>query len=170
MTEISIENQNDKNIDKNSSEENSTNNQTKIQNNDLLKNEVKPNDNIIEYTSSEQSNIVNPAKCKLYMFVGRTLFIFFDKYSNPIFIIGPHWPMIIFVISIISIPMLLLYFFLWKYLSFFVRLYGSIIFGQHFYLIHIQLLLIRDIQEIPLEKDWVCQKTIIIFVNILNFI
>ena len=65
MTEISIENQNDKNIDKNSSEENSTNNQTKIQNNDLLKNEVKPNDNIIEYTSSEQSNIVNPAKCKL---------------------------------------------------------------------------------------------------------
>ena len=109
MTEISIENQNDKNIDKNSSEENSTDNQTKKQNNDLLKNEVKPNDNIIEYTSSEQSNIVNPTKCKLYMFVGRTLFIFFDKYSNPIFIIGPHWPMIIFVISIISIPMLLLY-------------------------------------------------------------
>ena len=132
MTEISIENQNDKNIDKNSSEENSTNNQSKIQNNDLLKNEVKPNDNIIEYTSSEQSNIVNPAKCKLYMFVGRTLFIFFDKYSNPIFIIGPHWPMIIFVISIISIPMLLLYIFLWKYLSFFVRLFGSINFWTAF--------------------------------------
>ena len=35
MTEISIENQNDKNIDKNSSEENSTDNQTKKQNNDL---------------------------------------------------------------------------------------------------------------------------------------
>ena len=132
MTEISIENQNDKNIDKNLSEENSTNKQSKKQNSDLLKNEIIPNNNIIEYSPTEQSNIIHPTKCKLYTYVGRTLFIFSDKYSNPIFIIGPHWPMIIFVISIISIPMLLLYIFLWKYLSFGIKLFGSINFWVAF--------------------------------------
>ena len=132
MTEISIENQNDKNIDKNLSEENSTNKQSKKQNSDLLKNEIILNNNIIEYSPTEQSNIIHPTKFKLYTYVGRTLFIFLDKYSNPIFIIGPHWPMIIFVISIISIPMLLLYIFLWKYLSFVIKLFGAINFWVAF--------------------------------------
>ena len=132
MTEISIENQNDKNIDKNLSEENLTNKQSKKQNSDLLKNEIILNNNIIEYSPTEQSNIIHPTKCKLYTYVGRTLFIFLDKYSNPIFIIGPHWPMIIFVISIISIPMLLLYIFLWKYLCFVIKLFGAINFWVAF--------------------------------------
>ena len=66
------------------------------------------------------------------MFVGRTIFLFFDKYSNPIFIIGPQWPMIIVVLSIISSIMLFLYIKFWKYLPFGTKLFGSINFWTAF--------------------------------------
>ena len=141
MTEISIENQIDKNQDDKSPKEEISYKQTPIQNSDLIKNEIKPNDNIIDDSSVYQSKEDKPKKCKLYMFVGRTIFLFFDKYSNPIFIIGPQWPMVIFVTSLISSLMLFLYILNFGNIypleqSFLVQL----IFGLLFYLMHIQVL------------------------------
>ena len=132
MTEISIENQIDKNQENISAKEDLSYKQTPIQNSDLIKNEVKPNDNIIEDSSIYQTKEDQPKKFKLYRFVGRTIFLFFDKYSNPIFIIGPQWPMIIVVLSIISSIMLFLYIKFWKYLPFGTKLFGSINFWTAF--------------------------------------
>ena len=125
MTEISIENQKDINKEDISTKEEQTYKQSPIKNSDLLKNELKPDDSIIENNLNDLSSTAQPKKFKLYMFVGRTLFLFCDRYSNPIFIIGPHWPMMIFVLSLISSLMLILYIKLWKYLSFATRLFGA---------------------------------------------
>ena len=132
MTEVSIENEKEKNIDNKASQDVETFKQTPIQNSDLIKNELHPDDNIIEDISNDQPKIEQPKKCRLYIYVGRTLFIFLDKYNNPLFIIGPQWPMIIFVDSIIISLMLFLYIKFWKYLCFATRLFGSINFWTAF--------------------------------------
>ena len=132
MTEVSIENQIEKNIDNKASKDVETFKQTPIQNSDLIKNELHPDDNNMEDISIDQPKIDQPKKCKLYMCVGRSLFIFMDKYNNPLFIIGPQWPMIIFVDSIIISLMLFLYIKFWKYLCFATRLFGSINFWTAF--------------------------------------
>ena len=132
MTEVSIENQIEKNIDNKASKDVETFKQTPIQNSDLIKNELHPDDNNMEDISIDQPKIEQPKKCKLYMYVGRSLFIFMDKYNNPLFIIGPQWPMIIFVDSIIISLMLFLYIKFWKYLCFATRLFGSINFWTAF--------------------------------------
>ena len=132
MTEVSIENEKEKNIDNKASQDVETFKQTPIQNSDLIKNELHPDDNIIEDISNDQPKIEQPKKCRLYIYVGRSLFIFLDKYNNPLFIIGPQWPMIIFVDSIIISLMLFLYIKFWKYLCFATRLFGSINFWTAF--------------------------------------
>ena len=132
MTEVSIENEKEKNIDNKASKDVETFKQTPIQNSDLIKNELHPDDNIIEDISNDQPKIEQPKKCRLYIYVGRSLFIFLDKYNNPLFIIGPQWPMIIFVDSIIISLMLFLYIKFWKYLCFATRLFGSINFWTAF--------------------------------------
>ena len=134
MTEISIENNIDKNIENNITNEDSTVKQTSIQNSDLLKNEQIPDDYIVENidTKIDQPKTITPTKYRLYMKVGRTFFLFLDKYSNPIFIIGPHWPMIIFVLTLITSLMLLLYIKFWNYLTFSTRVFGSINFWLAF--------------------------------------
>ena len=132
MTEVSIENEKEKNIDNKASQDVETFKQTPIQNSDLIKNEQHPDDNIIEDISNDQPKIEQPKKCRLYFYVGRSLFIFLDKYNNPLFIIGPQWPMIIFVDSIIMSLMLFLYIKFWKYLCFATRLFGSINFWTAF--------------------------------------
>ena len=132
MTEVSIENEKEKNIDNKASQDVETFKQTPIQNSDLIKNELHPDDNIIEDISNDQPKIEQPKKCRLYIYVGRSLFIFLDKYNNPLFIIGPQWPMIILVDSIIISLMLFLYIKFWKYLCFATRLFGSINFWTAF--------------------------------------
>ena len=132
MTEISIDNQIGQNIDNKAPKDVETFKQTPIQNSDLIKNEVNPDDNIIEDNQIDQPKINQPKKCKLYMYVGRSLFIFLDRYNNPLFIIGPQWPMVIFVDSIILSLMLFLYIKFWKYLCFVTRLFGSINFWTAF--------------------------------------
>ena len=132
MTEVSIENQIEKNIDNKASKDVETFKQTPIQNSDLIKNELHPDDNNMEDISIDQPKIDQPKKSKLYMRVGRSYFIFMDKYNNPLFIIGPQWPMIIFVDSIIISLMLFLYIKFWKYLCFATRLFGSINFWTAF--------------------------------------
>ena len=94
----------------------------------LIKNEIKPSeDNSIEYDENSNKKIVSK-KCKLYQFVGRTLFIFLDKYSNPLFIIGPHWPIFICLSVIISLIMLLIYYKFWAVFGFYTKLFGEILY------------------------------------------
>ena len=65
MTEVSIENEKEKNIDNKASQDVETFKQTPIQNSDLIKNELHPDDNIIEDISNDQPKIEQPKKCRL---------------------------------------------------------------------------------------------------------
>ena len=75
---------------------------------------------------------IKPTKCKLYKYVGRTLFLFLDKYENPILIIGPHWPMYLCFCGIISLIMLAVYLILWKQIGMVMRILGHICFWTFF--------------------------------------
>ena len=95
--------------------------------------------NQFKSTSSEseedfQNNIrpIKPSKRKLYKFVGRTLFVFLDKYENPLLIIGPHIYMYICFCGIISLIMLILYLTLWKQIGLALRIIGHICYWTYF--------------------------------------
>ena len=134
MDEISIEGtekqtENDYNFNKSNNEE-SIIKTTSVNDLKLIKNEVKSDDNIIEDNINKVSKKKLPTqKRKLYKYVGRTLFLFLDKYGNPIFIIGPHWPVFICFITLISSIMLFLYLKYWTVFGFKIKLSGYIIFG-----------------------------------------
>ena len=93
----------------------------------LIKNELKPSEDNIMGGNLEQvkTKKIYPKSRKCYLFVGRTLFVFLDKYSNPLFIIGPHWPLFLCLISVMSIFMLHIYLKLWPKLGFKTKLFGS---------------------------------------------
>ena len=57
-------------------------------------------------------------KSHFYKFVGNTIFLFMDKYDNPLLIIGPHWPLFVFFFGIINILYLIVIFKLWNRFSF----------------------------------------------------
>jgi hypothetical protein len=69
----------------------------------------------------------------LFKFKGRSLFIFGDKYGNPLFIIGPHWPMYFCYCGIVSLFMGILFFSqIWNKMSKIVRILGEIIYLFYF--------------------------------------
>ncbi len=93
----------------------------------LIKNELKPTeDNIMGESLEVKSKKIYPKNRKFYQFVGRSLFVFLDRYSNPLFIIGPHWPLFVCLISVLSLFMLHIYLKLWPKLGFKTKLIGSI--------------------------------------------
>ena len=101
----------------------------------LNKNLMK--DNKFNSTESEEeisnnSNIIKPKRFKLYKFVGRTLFVFLDRYENPLIIIGPHWPMYICFCGIISFLFLVVYLTLWKQIGLLMQILGHICFWTYF--------------------------------------
>ena len=57
-------------------------------------------------------------KPRYYRFVGRTIFLFMDKYDNPLLIIGPHWPLFACFFSCINILYLIVIFNLWSRFGF----------------------------------------------------
>ena len=75
---------------------------------------------------------IKPKRCQLYKFVGRTLFLFLDRYENPLLIIGPHWGMYICFCGIITVLWSALYFTLWNKLNIFMRILGHISFWSYF--------------------------------------
>ena len=75
---------------------------------------------------------IKPKRCQLYKFVGRTLFVFLDRYENPLLIIGPHWGMYVCFCGIITILMLTIYFTLWNKLGTIMRILGHISFWSYF--------------------------------------
>ena len=102
---------------------------TKENDSGLIKNELQSSDIITEEGLDEMKpKKIQAQKCKLYLFVGRTLFLFLDKYSNPLFIIGPNWPMFICLISTLSLLMLFIFLKFWSSLGFYTKLFGKIIY------------------------------------------
>ena len=98
---------------------------------------VNPQFKTTSSESEEESNHnhmypIKPSKYKLYKFVGRTLFVFLDKYENPLLIIGPHWPLYICFCGIISIIMLTVYITIWKDIGLVMRIIGSICYWTYF--------------------------------------
>ena len=88
----------------------------------------------IESEEESHNNIhpIEPIGRKLYKFVGRTLFLFLDKFENPLIIIGPHWPLYVCFCGIISLIMLIIYLTLWKYIGFVMRIIGYICYWTYF--------------------------------------
>ena len=95
-------------------------------------NQFKSTNNESEEYSQQNIHPIKPSKRKLYKFVGRTLFLFLDKYENPLLIIGPHWPMYICFCGIISIIMLVVYLTFWKELGIAMRIIGHICYWTYF--------------------------------------
>ena len=85
-----------------------------------------------EEEQNHNNEIVKPTKCKLYKFVGRTLFLFLDKNENPLLIIGPHWPMYICFCGIISLIMLVIYLTLWSNFGIVMKIMGNICYWTYF--------------------------------------
>lgn len=61
--------------------------------------------------------------------LGNTYALLGDREGNPLFIIGPHWPMYICLNGFVSGGFLLFFGYFWSYLNIFFKLLGLIIFG-----------------------------------------
>lgn len=85
-----------------------------------------------EEETYQNTQIIKTKKRTLYKFVGRTLFLFLDKYEDPLLIIGPHWPLYVCFCGIISLIMIGVYLTLWKYLGIIMRILGHICFWVYF--------------------------------------
>lgn len=86
----------------------------------------------IELPTEDNENPLNPiiipSHCQFCKFVGHTLFVFIDKMGNPLFIIGPHWPMFVCFLSLMSALMFLIYYNYWKYYHIVVKIIGTIVY------------------------------------------
>ena len=98
----------------------------------MVNNKFKSSNEESEEDSSQNIQAIKPKKCKLYKFVGRTLFLFLDKYENPLIIIGPHWPMYACFCGIISLIMLVIYLTLWNRIGKIMQILGHICYWTYF--------------------------------------
>ena len=112
----------------------------------MVNNQFKSTNSESEEEIVQNNVTIRPTKRKLYKFVGRTLFIFLDKYENPLIIIGPHWPLFVCFCGIISLIMLIVYLTLWKNIGIVMRILGDIFFWT-FFISVIVLCIILDIQK-----------------------
>ena len=108
-------------------------NKSQIKSN-LTKNEESPTDvQIIENISKQPNKDQSiPRKFKCAKKVGNTLFLILDKYDNPLFIIGPHFPLFIFLTLMISAIMLILYLKFWQKLDYIIKCIGVVLFFLFF--------------------------------------
>ena len=98
----------------------------------MVNKQFKSTLNESEEESYQNTHSIKPTKCKFYKFVGRTLFLFLDKYENPIIIIGPHWPLYVCFSGVITLIMLILYLTLWKQIGMVMRILGHICFWTYY--------------------------------------
>jgi hypothetical protein len=131
-----------------SNEETNNNNENNENNNDI--NNINNNNNNLSLKSNEtqiskinKKTIPNYLKdCNeneiinekfLFKFKGRSLFIFGDKYGNPLFIIGPHWPMYFCYCGTVTLFMCIVYYSkFWNKLSKFSKFLGEFIYLFYF--------------------------------------
>ena len=85
-----------------------------------------------EEDSENKFNPLKLGKFKICKKVGRCLFLFIDKYGNPILIIGPHIGMYFCFCGIVSLIMLSLYLTLWNKIGFVMRILGHICYWTYF--------------------------------------
>ena len=71
---------------------------------------------IINNNKTENLIIYN-THSKYYKFVGKSLFLFMDKYDNPLLIVGPHWPLFACFFGIVNILYMIIIFKLWNRLG-----------------------------------------------------
>ena len=129
--EVSIENKSKDDIGlKVSQKEDSTLKNSIENNSSLIKNELNNFESSDQFDNidSLKNKEIKLQKFKLYQFVGRTLFLFLDKYGNPLFIIGPDWPMFICLITTNVLMMLFIYFKYWSLFGFKMKLIGRILY------------------------------------------
>lgn len=98
--------------------------------NSLSCNEEINNGNELEIIKkmNDKNHRIIPKKIQLYKYVGRTLFLFLDKYENPIIIIGPHWPLYIFLFGLYTGLMVFIYIKYWKIIGIVLRIIGEILY------------------------------------------
>jgi hypothetical protein len=122
---------------------------SKIDTNDdtiLDSNEVKPQNSFpesirvyINENGEENDKIKNNSTQKIgalnrnlsnyfYMKLGNTYTFFGDIYGNPKLIIGPHWPLYVFVTILFSLATYFVYSYFGKYINFFLKFIGIIIY------------------------------------------
>ena len=95
-------------------------------------NQFKSFDSEAEFDINNKKFLIKPKRCQLYKFVGNTLFVFLDRYENPLLIIGPHWGMYVCFCGIITILMSVLYFVFWDKLNLLMHILGHISFWTYF--------------------------------------
>jgi len=89
---------------------------------------AKKNKNSIKlYENKNYSeNFFYNNKSHYYKYVGKTLFLFMDKYDNPLLIIGPHWPLFACFFGTINILYLIITIKLWHKFGFKSKLINQI--------------------------------------------
>ena len=89
---------------------------------------VKKNKNSIKVyeNKSYSENFFYNNKSHIYKFVGRSLFLFMDKYDNPLLIIGPHWPLFACFFGTINILYFIITIKLWHKFGFKSKLINQI--------------------------------------------
>ena len=89
---------------------------------------VKKNKNIIKVyeNKSYSENFFYNNKSHYYKYVGKTLFLFMDKYDNPLLIIGPHWPLFACFFGTINILYFIITIKLWHKFGFKSKLINQI--------------------------------------------
>ena len=91
-----------------------------------------------DLNEEEPSNIISTArllpiaieerKTFFYKKLGNTYTFFGDIYGNPKLIIGPHWPLYVFVTILFSLATYFVYSYFGKYINFFLKFIGIIIY------------------------------------------
>ena len=75
---------------------------------------------------NNSENIIFYSKSHFYKFVGKTLFLFMDKYDNPLLIIGPHWPLFACFLGTINVLYIIVTIKLWHKFGFKSKLINQI--------------------------------------------
>lgn len=97
----------------------------------MVDNQFKNPESDIELDNTKEYYL-KPKKRQCCKIVGKTLFVFLDKYENPLLIIGPHWGMYVCFCGIITILMFAMYFTFWNKLNLLLRILGHISFWTYF--------------------------------------
>ena len=81
---------------------------------------------IYENKNNSEKTIFYNNKSHYYKFVGKTIFLFMDKYDNPLLIIGPHWPLFACFFGTINILYIIVTIKLWNKFGFKSKLINQI--------------------------------------------
>ena len=81
---------------------------------------------IYENKNNSENSFFYSNKPHYYKFVGKTIFLFMDKYDNPLLIIGPHWPLFLCFFISINILYIIITIKLWNKFGFKSKLTNQI--------------------------------------------